>query len=47
MLSVVWEDIVGWNETESENEKSNCTLELMTVLRAVRKEMGVLFLTMP
>jgi hypothetical protein len=30
-------------ETEDENEKSYCTLELMTVLRAVRKEMGMLF----
>ena len=47
MLSVVWENIVGWNETENESEKSYCTLELMTVLRAVRKEMGVLFWTMP
>jgi hypothetical protein len=43
MLSVVWENIVGWNETENESEKTYCTLELMTVLRAVRKEMGVLF----
>jgi hypothetical protein len=43
MLSVVWGNIVGWNETENENEKSYCTLELMTVLRAVWKEMGVLF----
>jgi hypothetical protein len=43
MLSVVWEDIVGGNETENESERSYCTLELITVLRAVRKEMGVLF----
>jgi hypothetical protein len=43
MVSVVWENIVGWDGTENENEKSYCTLELMTVLRAVRKEMGVLF----
>ncbi len=43
MLSVVWENIVGGNETEDESEKNYCTLELMTVLRAVRKEMGVLF----
>jgi hypothetical protein len=47
MQSVVWENIVGRNETENENEKSYCTLELMTVLRAVRREMGVLFWTMP
>jgi hypothetical protein len=43
MLSVVWENIVGRNETENERKKSYCTLELITVLRAVRKEMGVLF----
>jgi hypothetical protein len=43
MLGVVWENIVGWSETENENEKSYCTVELMTVLRAMRKEMGVLF----
>ncbi len=43
MLSVVWLNIVGGNETENESEKSYCTLELITVLRFVRKEMGVLF----
>ncbi len=37
------ENVVGRNETENESEKSYCTLELITVLRAVRKEMGVLF----
>jgi hypothetical protein len=33
----------GRNETENESKNSYCTLELITVLRAVRKEMGVLF----
>ncbi len=40
---VVWENIVGWSEAENENEKGYCTLELMTVLRAMRKEIGSLF----
>jgi hypothetical protein len=43
MLSVVWENIVGRNEKENESENSYCTLELITVLRPVRKKMGVLF----
>jgi hypothetical protein len=43
MLSVVWKNIVGRRETENENGQCYCTLELMTLLRAVRKEMGVLF----
>ncbi len=40
-MSMVWKNIVGGNETENESDKSYCTLEQMTVLRAVRKEMGV------
>jgi hypothetical protein len=47
MLIVVWKSFVGRKETENENRKSYCTLELMTLLRVVRKEMGVLFWTMP
>jgi hypothetical protein len=43
MLGIVWMNIVGWTERENENEKDYCTLELMTVLRVMRKEMGVLF----
>jgi hypothetical protein len=41
-------NVMGGNEIESESEEvDHCTLELMTVVRAVRKEMGVLFCTMP
>jgi hypothetical protein len=47
MFSVTWEYVGGWSEKWSENEKSYCSLALITPLRAVRKEMGILFLTIP
>jgi hypothetical protein len=43
MLNVVWKNMVGRKETENENRKCYCTLKLITLVRAVRKEMGVLF----